>query len=129
MSIVNTSIIAVLLDLNCTDADSGPNGNITMQVMDGDDPASNKFQLSGTQLSALGGDLDYETLESSQYMYILTVAAEDAPQNESPKTGVTLVIVSVSKSRICQRTSSPDQLVMQGAEGVAYTVDHTLNIC
>ncbi|XP_046559783.1 protocadherin Fat 4-like [Haliotis rubra] len=95
VNISESSSTEVLVDLVATDADSGTNGAITMQITDGDDPGASKFQLSGTQLSALGADLDYEALKDTQYMYILTVSATDSPSGEAPKTGVTLVVVSI----------------------------------
>ncbi|XP_067654493.1 protocadherin Fat 4-like [Haliotis asinina] len=95
VNISESSTTEVLVDLVATDADSGTNGAITMQITDGDDPGASKFQLSGTQLSALGADLDYEALKDTQYMYILTVSAADSPSGEAPKTGVTLVVVSI----------------------------------
>ncbi|XP_067654495.1 protocadherin-9-like [Haliotis asinina] len=84
----------VLLDLVATDADSGTNGEISMQITAGDDPLSSRFELIGTQLSSLG-NLDYESLADTQHMFLLTVEATDSPEKESPKTGVTVVAVTV----------------------------------
>ncbi|XP_071104749.1 protocadherin Fat 4-like [Haliotis cracherodii] len=84
----------VLVDLVATDADSGTNGDISMQIAAGDDPVTPRFELSGTQLSSLD-NLDYESLADTQYMFLLTVEATDLPDKESPKTGVTMVAVTV----------------------------------
>ena len=82
-----------LLQLDCSDADSGNNGQFTISVKNGD--PNNIFSISGVEFYADGTQIDYESLEGDDYSYTLTVEAVDSPDEGPAKTGVALVIIQV----------------------------------
>ncbi|XP_041365606.1 cadherin-23-like [Gigantopelta aegis] len=88
-----TAISGELLKLDCSDADSGNNGQFSLSVTSGD--PGNIFSTSGNDLFANGTQIDYEALVDQDYRFTLTVEAVDTPDAGSARTGVTLVIVQV----------------------------------
>ncbi|XP_041365610.1 protocadherin Fat 4-like [Gigantopelta aegis] len=89
----STAISEELLQLDCSDADSGNNGQFTLFVTSGD--PSNIFSTSGSDLLANGTQIDYEALVDHDYRFTLTVEAVDTPDTGPARTGVTLIIVQV----------------------------------
>ena len=87
-------VVDPLLNFTITDADSGSNANITASISDGDD-TDPKFTISGQQLYADGGKLDYEALNTKEYRYILSINANDNPQTGKSRNNMALIIVKV----------------------------------
>ena len=81
-----------LIQLGCTDSDSGNNGQFTLSVTSGD---PNIFTLNDVKFFADGSQIDYESLVNQDYRYTLTVEAVDTPDAGPAKTGVTLVVIQV----------------------------------
>ncbi|XP_071099221.1 protocadherin-16-like [Haliotis cracherodii] len=89
----NTAAGTSLLDFLCTDGDSGNNAVFVVGVGDGDD-SQPKFKMSGQQLQT-DGNLDYDSLEESGYMYTLIITAVDTPDQGEANTGTAIVKVTV----------------------------------
>ncbi|XP_067654356.1 protocadherin Fat 4-like [Haliotis asinina] len=81
-----------LLQLNCTDSDTGENGQFNVSIVSGD--AGNVFSVRGLELT-VSGNVDYESLQDQDFKYILTLKATAASGGVNPKTAATLVIVEV----------------------------------
>lgn len=79
-----------LLDLTCSDGDSGNNAIFTIASIGGDDTVT-KFKMDGLQLQTDENGIDYESGE----MYTLTIMAVDTPDEGAPMTGTAVVKVTV----------------------------------
>ncbi len=83
-----------LLDLICTDDDDGNNALFDVTVADGDDTLT-KFKMSGQQLQTDVNLVDYDSLETSGYLYTLVITAVDTPDQGEANTGTAIVKVTV----------------------------------
>ncbi|XP_071099220.1 protocadherin-16-like [Haliotis cracherodii] len=86
----NTAVDTSLLDLTCSDGDSGNNAIFTIASIGGDDTVT-KFKMDGLQLQTDANGIDYESGE----MYTLTIMAVDTPDEGAPLTGTAVVKVTV----------------------------------
>ncbi|XP_048249012.1 protocadherin Fat 4-like [Haliotis rufescens] len=75
----------------CTDADAGSNGEITLTIKEGD--ADKLFNISDNQVTV--GTIDYETLSRDDPTYSLTLAVSDNSQNEAMRTAYVILVVTV----------------------------------
>lgn len=80
-----------LVDLVCSDADSGNNNVYSISILSGDDTA-NKFTLSSTQLQTTSNSLNYETRTA----YTLVVIATETYTSTPKFTGTAYVFVTVN---------------------------------
>ncbi|XP_067654380.1 cadherin-23-like [Haliotis asinina] len=88
--IENTVVGTSLLDLTCTDGDSGNNAVFTIASIGGDDTVT-KFKMDGFQLQTDVSGSDYE----SRKLYTLTIMAVDTPDQGAAMTGTAIVKVKV----------------------------------
>eukprot|EP00794_Sanderia_malayensis_P006712 gene6712-7474_t len=84
----NTAVNTTVLVVNANDLDSGPDGNVSYQIISGD--ASHHFSLSNAILTVAKA-LDYET----QTSFSLVIQARDNPSSGAPRTSTLTVIVNV----------------------------------
>ncbi|XP_046555688.1 protocadherin Fat 4-like [Haliotis rubra] len=84
-----------LLDLTCSDGDTGNNALYAVTVASGDGGAG-IFKMSGLQLLTDSNPADYEALEASGYMYTLVITAVDKPDKRGTNTGTAIVWVTVT---------------------------------
>ncbi|XP_041367349.1 protocadherin Fat 3-like [Gigantopelta aegis] len=80
-----------LASVDCTDADSRSNGNISASITEGN--TDDVFYVTGLQLYVNGSEVDYERSES--HVYTLVVKLTDFPQSDHPHTAAVLVYVTV----------------------------------
>ncbi|XP_041365608.1 protocadherin Fat 3-like [Gigantopelta aegis] len=80
-----------LASVDCTDADSGSNGNISASITEGN--TDGVFYMTGLQLYVNGSEVDYERSES--HVYTLVIKVTDLPQSDHPHTTAVLVYVTV----------------------------------
>lgn len=79
-----------LLELNCTDIDSGGNGQCTITIKSGDlNPA--RFNIIGNTLYTTGNLLDYETTST----VTLVIVGQDNPVSEPSNSVSVNVVVTV----------------------------------
>ncbi|XP_067654381.1 protocadherin Fat 4-like [Haliotis asinina] len=90
----NSAADLSLLDLTCSDGDTGNNALYDVTVASGDGGAG-IFKMSGLQLLTASIPADYEALEASGYMYTLVITAVDKPDQGAPNTGTAIVRVTV----------------------------------
>ena len=86
---------SLIMTLNATDADSGPDGNITYSIISGN--VNSAFGINAGKL-VLQNMLDRETQSS----YTLVIAASDSPINSSPKSStltINFVVLDVNDNR------------------------------
>lgn len=81
---------AKLLQLPCTDDDSGINGEVSLSITATDNP-DGIFSLTGSDFYADGSLMDYEATAS----YSITVLCVDSADSATAKTGVTVVQIQV----------------------------------
>ncbi|XP_067654456.1 protocadherin Fat 4-like [Haliotis asinina] len=86
---------AKLLDVVCTDDDTGVNGEVEL-VIPTTDGAHTIFSVSAMEVHVNGTQLDYEALAVEGYVYSLTLLCRDKPTRGNPRTGSVLVSVQVS---------------------------------
>ncbi|XP_071116137.1 protocadherin Fat 4-like [Haliotis cracherodii] len=79
-----------LLQLPCTDDDSGINGEVSLSITAADNP-DGIFSLTGSDFYANGSLMDYEATAS----YSITVLCVDSADSATAKTGVTVVQIQV----------------------------------
>eukprot|EP00794_Sanderia_malayensis_P001198 gene1198-571_t len=84
----NTAVNTTVLVVNANDLDSGPDGNVSYQIISGD--ANNHFSLSNASLTVAKA-LDYET----QTSFSLVIQARDNPSSGAPKTSTLTVTINV----------------------------------
>ncbi|XP_048252662.1 protein dachsous-like [Haliotis rufescens] len=90
VNVTENSTSISLVNLTCSDADRGGNGNITMYITDGD---KSLFNIDGHNLIVDGTTVDYDTDGDSSYT--ITVHAVDSPSAGQPRTGATVILVKV----------------------------------
>ncbi|XP_046564845.1 cadherin-23-like [Haliotis rubra] len=90
----NAAADVSLLDLTCSDGDTGNNALFDVTVASGDGGAG-IFKMNGLQLLTDSTPSDYEALGSSGYMYTLVITAVDKPDQGAPNTGTAIVRVTV----------------------------------
>lgn len=88
---------AKLVDVVCTDDDSGVNGDVEL-VIPTTDGADTIFSVSAMEVHVDGSQLDYEALEGTGYVYSLTLLCRDKPTHGKPLTGSVLVSVQVLRN-------------------------------
>ncbi|XP_048242197.1 protocadherin Fat 4-like isoform X2 [Haliotis rufescens] len=94
-TVEENSASAKLVDVVCTDDDSGVNGDVEL-VIPTTDGADTIFSVSSMEVHVDGSQLDYEALEGTGYVYSLTLLCRDKPTHGKPLTGSVLVSVQVS---------------------------------
>ncbi|XP_041349528.1 protocadherin alpha-13-like [Gigantopelta aegis] len=102
----NTASGTSVATIACTDADSTPNSDITLSIVNGDD-ATPKFSVSGTDVVTSATAIDYETVTS----YTLVLHAVDG--GTVKRTGTATLIVTV----LSQNEAAPAWLAFTPAYG------------
>ncbi|XP_046583151.1 protocadherin Fat 4-like [Haliotis rubra] len=94
-NVEENSASAKLLDVVCTDDDTGVNGEVEL-VIPTTNGADTIFSVSAMEVHVDGTQLDYEALADEGYVYSLTLLCRDKPASGNPRTGSVLVSVQVS---------------------------------
>ena len=90
----NISFTGVLvLGLDCSDKDEGPNGNLTLNITGGD--TESVFHLQGFQLFADASGIDFERFNETCPEFVLTIIASDSAENANTAMAVVIVKVKV----------------------------------
>ena len=80
-----------LVAVDCSDADSGSNGEVSASVSEGD--TDHVFYVNGLQLYVNGSEVDYE--RNTNHVYTLVLKVTDQPTTDHPHTTAVLVSVTV----------------------------------
>ena len=80
-----------LVAVDCSDADSGSNGEVSASVSEGD--TDHVFYVDGLQLYVNGSEVDYE--RNTNHVYTLVLKVTDLPTTDHPHTTAVLVSVTV----------------------------------
>ncbi|XP_067685338.1 fat-like cadherin-related tumor suppressor homolog [Haliotis asinina] len=90
VNVTENSTRTSLVNLTCTDGDSGANSDITMYITDGD---KSIFDIEDARLMVDGTKVDYDI--NGDAGYTVTVHAVDSPRTGEPRTGATVILVKV----------------------------------
>ncbi|XP_046581130.1 protocadherin-23-like [Haliotis rubra] len=85
-------VVSTIFIHECTDVDTGSNGEITLSIKDGD--TDNLFNVSDNQV--IVGSVDYEALTRDVPIYSLTLAVSDNPRMEARRTAYLILVVTVA---------------------------------
>ncbi|XP_041349470.1 protocadherin Fat 4-like [Gigantopelta aegis] len=85
----NSNASMLVLELDCTDIDEGPNGNVTLNITNGD--SESVYRLEGRQLFADASRIDLEGFNQTCPVFVLTILASDSSENTNTATAVVIV--------------------------------------
>lgn len=93
-----------ILDMACSDADSGDNAQVSASISDGN--SAGVFSSTQFQIFADTSMIDYEALRNTNYTYYLSVDVYDVPSEGPANTGRITIVAEVKVTLSAVNTCS-----------------------